>query len=253
MNDLISIIMPSYNSSKTIGHSIDSVIKQSYTNWELIITDDCSTDNTLTILNEYVSRDSRIRVFSNTVNSGAAVSRNNSIAESKGRYLAFLDSDDIWLPEKLSKQYTFMTLNNDVDFTFTAYEFIDVTGIRFGRPVDLQGHELSFSYYDMLRKKATLGCSTVMLRKAAFKDCKMPLIRTGQDYALWLKLLKEGKKAYLINEVLTQYRILPNSISRNKFKKCKRQWQIYRDLEKLNIYQSYISFAHYAWRAIFRR
>ncbi|EPV2478062.1 hypothetical protein ACV274_001469 [Enterobacter ludwigii] len=141
----------------------------------------------------------------------------------------------------------------NLDFSFTAYEMIDEKGIEFGKIVDLQGDNRSFDYYDMLRKKATLGCSTVMLKKSAFSDCNMPLIRTGQDYALWLKLLKQGKRAYLLNKVLTQYRILPDSISRNKFKKCKRQWQIYRDFENLNIYQSSVSFVHYAWRAIFRR
>ncbi|HGE6932936.1 TPA: glycosyltransferase family 2 protein [Enterobacter cloacae] len=251
-NDLISIIMPSFNSSGTISETLDSVIKQSYLNWELLITDDCSTDNTVSIIKEYASRDSRIKIYSNLINSGAAVSRNNSIENANGDFLAFLDSDDLWLPHKLSKQHSFMK-NNNLDFSFTAYELIDGSGLKIGKTVDLQGDELSFDYFDMLRKKATLGCSTVMLRKSAFKDCKMPLIRTGQDYALWLKLLKQGKRAYLLNKVLTQYRVLPNSISRNKFKKCKRQWQIYRDFENLNMYQSSVSFVHYAWRAIFRR
>lgn len=252
MKDLISIIMPSFNSAGTISETLDSILNQSYPNWELLITDDCSTDNTVSIVEAYAMRDPRIKIFSNSINSGAAVSRNNSIKNASGEYIAFLDSDDLWLPQKLSKQYSFMSEKN-VDFSFTAYELINDSGVRFGKKVDLQGDDLSFDYSDMLRKKATLGCSTVMLRKAAFTDCKMPLIRTGQDYALWLKLLKQGKKAFLLNDVLTQYRILPNSISRNKFKKCKRQWQIYRELENLNFCQSSISFVHYAWRAIFRR
>ncbi|MDK9356974.1 glycosyltransferase family 2 protein [Lelliottia wanjuensis] len=253
MNELISIIMPSFNSAKTIGDTIDSIVGQSYTNWELLITDDCSTDETIDIVKRYAKKDSRIKLFCNAVNSGAAVSRNNSIENSAGDYLAFLDSDDRWLPNKLNDQLTFMISYPERDFTFTAYELIDISSTKIGKIVDAQGDNLSFDYSDMLRKKATLGCSTVMFRKMAFPDYKMPLIRTGQDYALWLKLLKTGKKAYLINKVLTQYRILPNSISRNKFKKCKRQWQIYRSIEKLNIYQSSVSFAHYAWRAIFRR
>ena len=252
MNDLISIIMPSFNSANTISKSIDSIVNQSYLNWELLITDDCSTDNTASIVSEYATLDLRIKIFNNVTNSGAAVSRNNSIERASGDYIAFLDSDDLWHKDKLKEQLSFMKDYN-LDFYFTAYEMIDEKGIEFGKIVDLQGDNRSFDYYDMLRKKATLGCSTVMLKKSAFSDCNMPLIRTGQDYALWLKLLKQGKRAYLLNKVLTQYRILPDSISRNKFKKCKRQWQIYRDFENLNIYQSSVSFVHYAWRAIFRR
>jgi teichuronic acid biosynthesis glycosyltransferase TuaG len=105
----------------------------------------------------------------------------------------------------------------------------------------------------MLKKRATLGCSTVMLRKSGFEDISMPLIRTGQDYATWLKLLKTGNEAYLLNDVLTSYRIRPNSISRNKFKKAKRQWQIYRELEQLPMLKSLVCFCNYVWRAVFRK
>lgn len=245
--------MPSYNSEKNISNSIESVINQSYVNWELLITDDCSTDNTISIIKKYAEIDSRIKLFTNTINSGAAISRNNSLEHAQGDFIAFLDSDDIWFSDKLSTQIAFMTSESKIAFSFTAYEIINDDGFKTNKTVDLQGEKLSFSYYDMLRKKATLGCSTVMLRKKSFNDHKMPLIRTGQDYALWLKLLKSGQPAYLINNVLTQYRISPNSISRNKLKKCKRQWQIYRNIEKINFFHSFFYFSHYAWRAVFRR
>lgn len=250
---LVSVIMPSYNSASTIEASIRSIQEQTYQNWELLITDDCSSDDTVKIVHELSLLDSRIKIYQNDVNSGAAVSRNNSISKAVGEFIAFLDSDDLWLPNKIELQLNFMTKHDVIDFSFTAYGLINEAGNSLGKIVDLQGDELSFSYQDMLQKKATLGCSTVMFRRQAFKDYSMPLIRTGQDYALWLKLLKTGKKAYLLNVVLTQYRILPNSISRNKFKKCKRQWQIYRQIEKLSLVQSIISFLFYAWRAIFRR
>lgn len=253
MNNLISIIMPSFNSGKTIAESIESVISQTYENWELLITDDCSSDDTISIINTFISKDHRIKMFQNSKNSGAAISRNLSISNARGDYIAFLDSDDIWLPNKLSIQLSYMLNRKDVDFSFTAYEIVDEYGHSAGRVIDLQGENLAFNYFDMLRKKATLECSTVLFRREAFEDYLMPNIRTGQDYALWLKLLKTGKKAYLVNEVLTKYRILPNSISRNKFKKCKRQWEIYRDIEQLSFYDSLISFIFYAWRAIFRR
>lgn len=247
----VSIITPSYNSSDLITETYISIREQSFDNFKWVVTDDCSSDITFSLLKNLASNDRRIQIFRNEVNSGAAVSRNNSIANATGDFIAFIDSDDIWLPEKLEKQVDFMEDNN-IDFSFTAYELIDEQGYPTGQKVDthLTG---PVSYEDMLRKKATLGCSTVMLRRSAFEDISMPLIRTGQDYALWLKLLKTGVKAYPLPEVLTQYRILPNSISRNKVKKAKRQWQIYREIEKLPLLKSIQCFCFYAWRAVFRK
>ncbi|MGK0270219.1 MAG: teichuronic acid biosynthesis glycosyltransferase TuaG [Cocleimonas sp.] len=242
---LVSIITPSFNSEKIIKETYNHVLNQSYNCWEWIVTDDGSSDKTLDILKSLAKGDHRISVFQNNKNSGAAVSRNNSITKAKGDFIAFIDSDDLWLPDKLEKQITFM-LKYDIDFSFTAYELINENGDSIGKKVDthLTG---PVSYGDMLRKKAALGCSTVMLRCSAFDDISMPLIRTGQDYGLWLKLLKTGALAYPIPEVLTQYRILPNSISRNKFKKSKRQWQIYREIEKLPIFKSIECFCFDAW------
>ncbi|WP_247141053.1 glycosyltransferase family 2 protein [Escherichia coli] len=253
MGALVSIIMPSFNSANTICEAIDSVIMQTYNNWELLITDDCSTDTTVSLVKSYCENDDRIKLFQNKINSGAAVSRNYSLENARGEYIAFLDSDDFWFSNKLEVQLEFMKLNRGADFTFTAYELIDASGISKNKFVDLQGENVSVGYLDMLRKKATLGCSTVILKRSAFQEIRMPLLRTGQDYALWLKLLKTGKKAFLINCVLMKYRILPNSISRNKLKKCRRQWQIYRKTEALSLQQSIVSFIFYAWRAVFRR
>ena len=248
---LISIITPTYNSQEEIEETYLSIKSQTYSNWEWLVTDDCSEDDTFNILNELSANDERIKIFRNKNNLGAAHSRNNSIVHSSGDYLAFIDSDDLWLPSKLENQLSFM-VGNDVDFSFTAYELINEDGLKFGKIVD--SHLNSPVYYeDMLRKKATLGCSTVMLRKSAFNDLSMPLIRTGQDYALWLKLLKAGGGAHVLNSVLTQYRILPDSISRNKFKKAKRQWEIYRKIENLGLLKSLECFFFYAWRAVFRK
>lgn len=246
----VSIITPAYNVEKWVLKTYQSIQSQTYTNWEWLITDDCSSDETLIILNKLAKEDHRVRVFSNTINSGAAVSRNNSIRNATGDFLAFIDSDDLWLPNKLEKQLEFMEM--DIDFSFTGYELIDANETRLLKSVD-SSQVGSFSYQDMLRKKATLGCSTVMLRISSFEKITMPLIRTGQDYALWLNLLKTGKKAYVLNDIYTQYRILPDSISRNKIKKAKRQWQIYREIEKLDFIDSSINFCFYAWRAVFRK
>lgn len=251
MSSLISIITPSFNSYEWVEKTYESLLNQTHSNWQWLITDDCSSDNTLSLLYRLVETDGRIKVFKNVSNSGAAVSRNSSLANATGDFIAFIDSDDLWLPQKLESQLSFMEENN-VNFSFTAYEVIDGKGKATGQKVDthLTG---PVTYEDMLRKKATLGCSTVMLRSSAFDDISMPLIRTGQDYGLWLKLLKTGAKAYSIPVVLTQYRILPNSISRNKFKKAKRQWQIYREIEMLPLLKSIECFCFYAWRAVFRK
>lgn len=248
--NLITIITASYNSGEYIEETYNSIKSQTHENWEWLVTDDCSSDNTVAILSELAHLDSRISVFTNTVNSGAAVTRNVSLSHAKGDFIAFIDSDDLWLPEKLEKQIQFM--NRGCDFSFTAYELIDGQGRSLDKVVDANQFG-EFTYNDQLKKKATLGCSTVMLRRSAFTDINMPLLRTGQDYALWLKLLKTGRNAHILNAVLSKYRVLPNSISRNKFKKAKRQWQIYREIERINFSNSVINFCFYAWRAVFRK
>ncbi|HAW5654661.1 TPA: glycosyltransferase family 2 protein [Escherichia coli] len=247
----ISIITPSYNSSEWIEQTYLSIKSQSYSNWEWLVTDDFSCDDTVTLLKKIRAQDPRVKVFQNEKNLGAAVSRNNSLCYAEGEFVAFIDSDDLWYPMKLQTQIEFMKENN-INFSFTPYELIDKNGVKLHHSVDT--HNIQYvTYYDMLRKKATLGCSTVMLRTSAFDDISMPLIRTGQDYALWLRLLKSGEKAYKLDQILTQYRILPTSISRNKIKKAKRQWAIYREIEALSLTESLVCFCFYAYRAVFRK
>ena len=246
----ISIISASYNAEKYIKITYESIRSQEKQDWEWLVTDDCSTDATWDILQGIAVMDPRVKIAQNLVNSGAAVSRNHSLARVTGEFIAFIDSDDVWASGKLTKQLDFM--GEDKDFSFTAYELINAAGEKLGVKVDAN-QVGSFSYKDMLQKKATLGCSTVMLRSSAFSDLTMPLIRTGQDYAFWLKLLKTGQRAYVLSEPLTQYGILPDSISRNKFKKAKRQWQIYREIEKIGLITSGICFMFYAWRAVFKK
>jgi len=246
---MVSIITPTYNSSKYIRDTYDAVRSQTVSDWEWLVTDDCSTDDTFDVLLEFARGDPRVKVSRNRDNSGAAATRNGSLARAVGDFIAFVDADDLWVADKLERQTRFM--GDTVDFSFTAYELIDSNGVPLNRFVDERNCG-AFGYEDMLRKKATLGCSTVMLRKNAFDDISMPPIRTGQDYALWLKLLKTGKTAHLLNEPLTKYRIVPGSISRNKLKKAARQWQIYREIEKLDLIKSVECFFWYALRATFR-
>jgi len=248
--DLVSIIMPTHNSEKYVEDSIASVLNQTYTNWELHIIDDASSDNTVQLLENYKKQDSRINIYLRSINQGAAVTRNIGLEKAIGQYIAFIDSDDIWEFNKLKEQLQFMK-ESMTAFSFTAYKIIDENGNETGKCVDLNSKNI-VGYRDMLAKKATLGCSTVMLDQSVIGKVQMPLVRTGQDYALWLKILKNGYTAHCLQQTLTKYRIVPGSISRNKFKKAKRQWEIYRKIERLNILESIYYFMNYAWRAVFR-
>jgi len=246
----VSIITPAYNAETFIEELYFCLLKQTYSNWEWLVTDDCSTDKTYDILLRLSLQDPRVKPQKNSVNSGAAVTRNNSLARASGDFIAFIDSDDIWHSKKLELQLKFM--GDDIKFSFTAYKIISEDGIDSGQTVDTH-HISPVTYVDMLKKKATLGCSTVILRRNVIDDLTMPLLRTGQDYALWLKILKTGVKAHALTEVLTEYRIVAGSISRNKFKKARRQWQIYREVECLSILNAAYCFCFYAWRAVFRK
>lgn len=248
---LVSIITATYNSEETIEETYKSLCNQSVSDWEWLVTDDCSIDSTFKILRNISKGDTRVKVFANETNSGAAVSRNRSLDNASGTFIAFIDSDDLWEPNKLEVQISYMSLNK-VDFSFTAYELINEFGEKLGSTIDTF-HKEPINYEDMLKKKATLGCSTVIIRRTKFCDFRMPLIRTGQDYAFWLSILKSGTNAHAITEVLAQYRIMPNSISRNKFKKALRQWEIYRSIENLSLIRTLNYFSYYAYRAIFRK
>lgn len=248
---LISVITPAFNSQDYIFKTYTSLLNQTHTNWEWLITDDHSSDSTFDILLDIAREDERVKPVQLSTNCGAAFARNNSMDRSKGEYFAFLDADDHWYELKLERQLDFMVCKN-IDFSFTAYKCINENNKEWSKIVDNTHKYGRFTYEDMLRKKATLGCSTVMLKRSFVDDLRMPLIRTGQDYAFWLSLLKKTD-AYILNECLTEYRILPGSLSRNKLKKAKRQWGIYRDIERLGFFHSSICFCFYAYRAVFRK
>jgi teichuronic acid biosynthesis glycosyltransferase TuaG len=250
MSNLVSIITPSFNSSEYIEQAAAAVFAQTFQNWEWLITDDCSQDASWSAICKLCAEDSRIKAVRNDTNFGAAFSRNRSLDRANGDYVAFLDADDYWKPDKLEKQVAFMQ-ETGVVFSFTAYEIVDADGLVRGRVVD-GAFDGSVGYEDMLCKRATMGCSTVMLSRAAVGPDRMPNLRTGQDYAFWLTLLKKIGAARCLPVVLTSYRITPGSISRNKFSKAKRQWQIYRACEKLGLGKSLWCFANYAYRAVAR-
>ena len=235
MNDLISIITPTYNCAKYIGETIESVINQTYKNWEMIIVDDCSTDNTKEIISNYSSKDMRIKYYCLEINSGAAIARTKAIELAKGNYIAFLDSDDLWLPNKLEYQLNVMK-KNMWNFTCTDYEQIDENGNSLEKVVKA----IPKTDYNRLLLDCPVGNSTVMYYVDMMGKFIVPNIRKRNDDALWLQMLKKEKYIYGINNVLVQYRIRDNSISSNKFKLIKYHWILYRDIEHLSVIRSTI-------------
>lgn len=248
MENFVSIVTPVYNSEKFISYTIESVINQTYQNWEMIIVDDCSRDDSANIIEKYCLADTRIKYIKLEKNSGAAVARNVGIDISKGRFIAFLDSDDLWEPEKLEKQIKFME-ENKIGFSFTSYRLIDEEGNDLNKVITVP----SKVNYDDLLKNTIIGCLTVVIDKNIIGDFRMPLVRAGQDTATWLSILRRGFEAYGINEPLARYRKVNGSISSNKIKALKRTWNTYKNIEKLPFPKLCYVFTCYVINAIRKR
>lgn len=246
--ELVSIVVPVYNSNEFIRDTIENVLEQTYTNWELILVNDCSTDNSKKIIEEY-SSDRRIQLINNKKNSGAAIARNRGIEFSKGKFIAFLDADDLWEKDKLEKQIKFMK-ENKYDFTFTGYEFVNKEGKRTGKIVNVPRRMT----YKQALKNTTIFTSTVIVnvQNIGKTVLKMPNVKS-EDTATWWWLLKNNILAYGLNENLTRYRRSKGTLSSNKIEAIKRIWNLYRSVEKLNICFSAYNFCFYAINAIRRR
>ncbi len=235
MISLVSVIMPSYNTGKYIAESIRSVINQTYTNWELLIVDDCSTDNTYEVVASF--NDDRIRYFKNERNSGAAVSRNRALREAKGRWIAFLDSDDLWMPEKLEKQLRFMA-DNGYHFSYTNYEEINADAQRTG--ISVSGpHRITKTG---MTNYCWPGCVTVMFDAAYVGLVQIRDIKKNNDYAMWLKISKKAD-CYLLDECLGQYRKgRTGSISTHSiFVLIKWHYRLFRVAEGMNVVHSLLN------------
>ena len=229
---LVSIIMPSYNTAPYISSSIQSVINQTYNNWELIIVDDCSTDNTEDVLSEI--KDERIRFFKNEKNSGAAVSRNKALREAKGQWVAFLDSDDLWMPDKLEKQIRFM-MDNGYSFSYTNYKEIDTDGNETGVMVTGPKHVTKTGMYNYCWP----GCLTVMYDATKVGLVQITDIKKNNDYAMWLKVCKKAE-CYLLDECLAMYRRgRVGSVSTHSIKTMIGwHYKLYREAEDMGILSS---------------
>lgn len=220
---LISIIMAAYNAEKTINQAISSVLNQTYPNFELLVINDCSKDETAKLVKDIAAKDSRVRLISNAKNSGVSYTRKHGLKEAKGSWIAILDSDDAWAPEKLEKQISLQERMN-ADLLFTGSAFMDSGG----QPIDWYLHAPEEVTYRQLLKQNVLSNSSVLVRKELY--AKHYAIGDGmhEDFAIWLSILKEGKKAYGVDEPLLIYRIAKSSKSGNKVKAAKMNWNTYR-------------------------
>lgn len=236
---LVSVIMPSYNAEKYIDEAIRSVIAQTYTNWELFVIDDGSTDRTARIAQSYAEKDSRVIFRQNSHNMGTANTRNIGIRLANGEWIATLDSDDIWHPEKLEIQLK-KAQETGALFLYSSYSLF-CEGFRQEYTVPEKVD------YSSLLTENVIGCSTVMMHKSILEDHLFPSEVYHEDYALWLDLLRAGYNAVGCTEVLTEWRIVKNSRSFNKRKSAKNRWIIYRKMEKLPLYKSMKVFAAYAY------
>ncbi len=232
--NLVSIITPSYNSEEFISETINSILNQTYTNWELLITDDCSTDNTINIIKSYQENDSRINLFIHKSNGGSGLARNNSIRNAKGRYIAFCDSDDQWKPNKLELQLNSMKKNNIV-LSYSGYDVIRENG-KYIKTI----YPPKTITYKKILSNNYIGCLTAIYDSKLLGKQYMPLIRKRQDWVFWIKILKKIKKTQAINTSLAIYRLRKNSISRNKFEMFIYNWKVYNDILGYNKFNSLI-------------
>lgn len=247
---LISIIVPVYNAGAYIRETISMVAAQTYGNWELLLVDDGSEDDSREKIRESMeSGDARIRLIEKQQNEGAARARNTGIEASKGRYVAFLDADDLWMPDKLEKELAFMK-EKQAAFVFTAYEFGDEDAKRTGKVVNVPP---SLTYFKAL-SRTVIFTTTVMLdtERTGRELIRMPEVKS-EDTATWWKILKNGFIAYGLNEVLAVYRRPARSLSSNKLEAIRRIWNLYRKQEKLSLWYSVYNLFFWAVRATMRR
>lgn len=232
---LVSVVMPTYNCGKYIAESLDSAIHQTITDWEVQIVDDCSTDDTISVLQPYLEKYPNIHYYKLPKNGGPAVARTEAIKRATGKYVAFLDSDDLWKPKKLEKQIAFMQ-KTGAKFSCTGYACMDT-----------DEHSLHYAmippkkidYQTCIRLSNPIGNLTAMYDQEALGKFEVPLIRKRNDFALWLQILKKTKYCYGMEDVLGTYRLgRKGSVSSNKLKQAKYHWQLYHEIEKHSVVRS---------------
>lgn len=236
---LVSVIMPCYNSQKTIVEAIESVIAQTYTLWELLVIDDASSDKSLEIVEGYCKRDKRIRLLAQSTNQGVAVARNLGVSHAMGKWIAYLDSDDLWAPQKLEKQIG-VCEKHGAGFVFTGASYINEEGVSYPGIFEVP----LVVNYNQLKYHNVISCSSVLLDKVLLSDIKMTNDQIHEDFALWLKVLKRDVLAYGINEPLLIYRISKHSKSGNKLKSFKMAYGVFREINLNPISAVFYTLSH---------
>lgn len=242
-NPVVSIVIPMYNTKSLLKSTLDSVFRQTYTDWEMILIDDCSTDGTYEYAKQIADTDERIRVFRLKKNSGPGIAARAGLKKAAGGIAAFLDSDDLWKEDKLERQLEFMKRNN-YHITCTDYEQIDQQGQPLGRVIKAKKR----ADYRQVLLTCPIGSSSVMASMELLSRVNIPGIRKCNDYMLWLRILRVYPYIYGMQESLMKYRIWPQSISYNKLKKIKYFWISWRKYEQLSLLQSLLLLT--LWTAI---
>ena len=244
---LVSVIMPAYRGGDLIRRSVGSVQAQTIPDWEILIVDDCSPDDTYERLIGLSREDMRIRVFQTPVNSGPAVARNIALENARGTYAAFLDSDDFWMEDKLERQIAFMERKNAA-FSCTAYDRVAEDGTVINRVTPYEKAD----YNRVLYCANPVGNSTAMIDRRILGDLRVPLIRKRNDFALWLKALKITDYVYGMSDCLTRYSVRTGSVSSNKVELLRYQWELYRKVEGLDLGRTMLAFAGLAYTMVAR-
>lgn len=242
--DLVSIITPAYKAAAVIGETIASVQAQSYGTWELLIAEDCGPDDTRDVVRRLAATDPRIRLIEPERNGGPAAARNHALAQAKGRWIAFLDSDDLWLPEKLERQLAFHRGQPDAVFTYTGFRRISADGTQTGSFISVPKR----TSYRKLLGNTVVATSTVIVDRHLSGEFRMRKTYYD-DFACWLALLKQGGHAAGLDEDLMRYRVMDQSVSRDKGHSARQVWSAYRNVEGLGIVATAWYFANYAARA----
>lgn len=244
-NEIVSVITPVYNVASVIESTLDSMLMQNYKNLEIVLVDDCSKDNSAEIIAKYIAKYPNIVYHKQEKNGGAAVARNTALKLAKGRYVAFLDSDDLWCEGKLEKQLAFMK-EKDAAICCTAMDCIDEDGNSLNSVRQVRERIT----YKFLLKNTMIATSTVVIDRNKTGDFQMPLRRGGQDYATWLMLMRKGTVCWGLNEVLSHYRVMSNSLSSNKWKSIKQVWQIQTNDEGIHKFSAGINVCFFIANAL---
>jgi teichuronic acid biosynthesis glycosyltransferase TuaG len=244
IDSLVSIVTPAYNAETFLPSTIDSVVNQTYSEWEWHIVDDCSRDGTRRLVEEHARADPRIRLVALATNSGPAMARQAGVAAAKGRYIAFLDSDDLWMPGKLERQLRFMA-QQEAGLSFTAFRRISRDGSRVGRLIQVPAR---LSYRQLLGNTAIATSTAIVDRRVTGS---FAMVKTYyDDFALWLEITRRGCVAHGLDQDLMRYRVLEGSVSRKKGRSAMMVWRIYREVEGLGFARASWCFARYAFNAL---